>query len=71
MVIIQKGKGENKDNIFRKFSKIFFEENIVNDLRKRQFYKKPSLVRKEEEKERLANRRKFFKLPTKLFKTKK
>jgi len=59
MVVIQKGKGESKDNIFRKFSKIFFEENIVNDLRKRQFYKKPSLVRKEEEKERLANRKKI------------
>jgi len=68
MVVIQKGKGESKDNIFRKFSKIFFEENIVNDLRKRQFYKKPSLVRKEEEKERLANRKKSFKLPTKSFK---
>ena len=68
MVIIQKNKGENKDNIFRKFSKIFFEENIVNDLRKRQFYKKPSLVRKEEEKERLTNRKKSFKLVTKYFK---
>ena len=68
MVVVQKGKGESKDNIFRKFSKIFFEENIVNDLRKRQFYKKPSLVKKEEEKERLTNRKKFFKLPTKSFK---
>ena len=68
MVVIQKGKGESKDNIFRKFSKIFFEENIVNDLRKRQFYKKPSLVKKEEEKERLTNRKKSFKLPTKFFK---
>jgi len=68
MVIIQKIKGESKDNIFRKFSKIFFEENIVNDLRKRQFYKKPSLVRKEEEKERLTNRKKSFKLVTKYFK---
>jgi ribosomal protein S21 len=68
MVVIQKGKGESKDNIFRKFSKIFFEENIVNDLRKRQFYKKPSLVRREEEKERLANRKKSFKLTTKSFK---
>jgi len=68
MVIIQKGKGESKENVFRKFSKIFFEENIVNDLRKRQFYKKPSLIRKEEEKERLTNRKKIFKLPTKLLK---
>lgn len=56
MVVVTKKKGESKDSIFRKFTKIFIEENIVEDLRKKQFYKKPSLVRREEEKERIKAR---------------
>jgi small subunit ribosomal protein S21 len=52
MVIVLKKKGETKDSLFRKFTKAFIEENIVDDVRRRQFYKKPSLVRKEREKER-------------------
>lgn len=56
MVVITKKKGETKDSLFRKFSKIFLEEDIVNTLKKKQFYKKPSLVRKEEEKEKRKNR---------------
>lgn len=56
MVVISKKKGETKDALFRKFSKIFVEENVVDEIRKRQFYKKPSLVKKEKEKERLQRR---------------
>ncbi|MCS6956560.1 MAG: 30S ribosomal protein S21 [Patescibacteria group bacterium] len=56
MVVIVKKKGETKDSLFRKFSKIFVEEDIVNTLRKKQFYKKPSLIRKEKEKEKRKNR---------------
>lgn len=58
MVVIQRKKGESKDSMFRKFSRSFMEEDIVNDLRKRQFYKKPSLKRKDEEKERRQRRSK-------------
>lgn len=56
MVVITKKKGETKDALFRKFSRIFIDEDIVNTLKKKQFYKKPSLVRKEEEKERRKSR---------------
>lgn len=52
MVVVSKKKGENKDNMFRKFSKIFIEEDIINEVRNKLFYKKPSIVRKEKEKER-------------------
>ncbi len=52
MVVVTKKKGETKDTMFRKFSKIFVEENVVDEVRKRLYYKKPSLVRKEKEKER-------------------
>lgn len=56
MVVIIKKKGETKDSLFRKFAKTFLEEDIVNTLKKKQFYKKPSLVKKEEEKEKRKNR---------------
>lgn len=56
MVVITKKKGETKDSLFRKFSKTFIDEDIVITLKKKQFYKKPSLVRKEEEKEKRKNR---------------
>ncbi|MDH7476177.1 MAG: 30S ribosomal protein S21 [Microgenomates group bacterium] len=52
MVFITKKKGENKDTIFRKFTRSFIEEDIVTEVRNKLFYKKPSLVRKEKEKER-------------------
>lgn len=52
MVIVKRNRGESKDSMFRKFSKIFIEENIIDDVRDRLFYKKPSIVRKEKEKER-------------------
>jgi len=60
MVVITKRKGESKDSFFRKFTKAFIEEDIVTTLRKKQFYRKPSLVRKEEEKEKIKNRYKKF-----------
>ena len=56
MVVVSKRKGETKDSMFRKFSKTFFEENVVDEVRKRQYYKKPSLQKKEQEKERLKKR---------------
>lgn len=56
MVVVSKRKGETKDSMFRKFSKTFFEENVVDEVRKRQYYKKPSLKKKEAEKERMKKR---------------
>lgn len=62
MVVVTRKKGETKDSMFRKFSRAFMEENIVDELRKKQFYRKPSLKKKEEAKERIkmrAKRKKF------------
>ena len=63
MVYVSKKKGESKDTLFRKFTKIFIEENVIDEVRNKLFYKKPSLVRKEREKELLKIRRqpKFIK----------
>jgi len=52
MVYIIKKRGDTKEGLFRKFTKTFIDEDIVNEVRRKLFYKKPSLVRKEEEKER-------------------
>jgi len=62
MVVIQKRKGETKDSVFRKFSRMFLDENIVEDIKKKQYYKKPSLRKKDELKERIrmrARKRRF------------
>jgi ribosomal protein S21 len=56
MVIITRKKGESKDSMFRKFSRSFIEEDVITEVRKRLFYKKPSLQKKDEEKERLQRK---------------
>ncbi len=56
MVVVTKKRGETKDSMFRKFSKMYVEENLVDEVRKKLFYKKPSLVRKEKEKERMQKK---------------
>ncbi|KKQ01791.1 MAG: 30S ribosomal protein S21 [Candidatus Roizmanbacteria bacterium GW2011_GWA2_36_23] len=62
MVVVTKRKGETKDSIFRKFTRTFIEENIIDDVRKKQFYKKPSILRKEKEKHRFALKKPFKKV---------
>lgn len=52
MVVVNKKKGQTKEAMFRQFTRAFIDENIVEEIRSRMFYKKPSLVRKEKEKER-------------------
>jgi len=64
MVIVTKKKGESKDSMFRKFTRAFIDEDIINTVKKRQFYKKPSLVRQEEEKERIKNRHRKYRIPS-------
>ncbi len=56
MVVITKRKGETKDSMFRKFTRMFIQEDIVDEVRSRMYYKRPSQQRKEEEIERLKNR---------------
>ena len=60
MVLVIKRKGESKDSMFRKFTRAFIDEDIINTVKKKQFYKKPSLVRQEEEKERIKNRHRKY-----------
>lgn len=57
MAVVKAGPGDTTDSLIRKFSKKVVAEGILQDLKKREFYQKPSQVRKEEKKER--ERRKF------------
>jgi|GEM_PF-875834 len=63
MVFVTRKKGDSKETIFRKFTRSFIEEDILNEVKNRLFYKKPSLLKKEEAKERLKNRFKKRNLP--------
>ena len=60
MVVITKKQGESKDILLKKFSRMFVEENIVDEVRKKLFYKKPSLLKKEREKERMQKKPRIF-----------
>lgn len=58
MVYVKKGPGETTDSLIRKFSKKVLSEGILAELKKREFYKKPSLKRKlEREEARKAKKR--------------
>lgn len=58
MTVVKAGPGETTDSLIRKFSKKVRDEGILQDLKKREFYQKPSQKRKEEKKER--ERKKFI-----------
>jgi len=59
MIKVVAQPGESADSVIRKFSKKVFFEGILLDLKKKEFYQKPSERRKEkkEAKERKIGRR--------------
>lgn len=57
MVLVRKKKGESKDSAFRKFTRAFIEEEIVDEVRSRMHYVKPSQVRKEKEQMQRSKKR--------------
>ena len=56
MIVVLKRKGDSKDNLFRKFKKVFNEEDIIFDVNKKTFFKNPSLLKKEKKREKLKRR---------------
>lgn len=53
MIVVEKKKNETTDKLFRKFTKIFREEDIVFDVNRKVVYKNPALLKKEKKKEKL------------------
>lgn len=56
MIVVVKRKGETNDIFFKKFSRLFKGEDIVYEVNKKLFFKKPSLLKKEKMKERMKRR---------------
>lgn len=56
MIVVLKRKGDTKDNLFRKFKKIFIEEDLIFDVNKKIFFKNPSLLKKEKKREKMKRR---------------
>lgn len=50
MVVLTKKKGESKDNMFRKFTRLFVEDRVAQELKDREYYKRPSQINKEKKK---------------------
>lgn len=46
-IIVKAGPGESSDEVIRKFKKKVLQEQILTELKEKEFYKKPSLVKKE------------------------
>ncbi len=57
MVVVHRSRTESADSIWRKFGKINYEENLVDELRERKYYKKPSIIKKEMLKHRPSHKK--------------
>lgn len=55
-IVVKPRPGESPDSLARRFSKIVAEENIIQEIRRRERYEKPSQVRAQEE----AKKRRLF-----------
>ncbi len=49
MVVVKKMPGESDDSVIRKFSRIVFQQGILQEAKRHQFYLKPSLARKQKQ----------------------
>lgn len=47
MVFVKAKPGDTSDTLIRKFTRKVISEGLLQDLRKKEFYKKPAEVRKE------------------------
>ena len=59
MVVVTRKKGESTDKILRKFTKMFREEDIMFDFNKKTFFKKPSLLKKEKQREKARKEKRY------------
>ena len=46
MVFVKKSTGDSADTMIRKFSRKVMSEGIIKEMKKREFYLKPSLAKK-------------------------
>lgn len=46
MVFVKKQPGDSTDSLIKKFSRKVFVEGIIQEMKRREFYLKPSLAKK-------------------------
>lgn len=51
MVVVRKMPGDSDDSVIRKFSRKVMAEGILQEAKRREFYLKPSLARKQKKEE--------------------
>lgn len=59
MVVVKKMPGETDESLIRKFSRKVLTEGILQEAKRREFYLKPSLARKQK-KEEARRAKKFY-----------
>ena len=52
MTVVTKKKGDTNDKLFRKFSRLSGEDNIVFEVKRRMEFKRPLEIKKEKLRER-------------------
>ena len=57
--VVKAKPGESVDQVIKKFKKKVLQEDIIALIREREFYKKPSVIRKEKKAE-LRRRKKHY-----------
>ncbi len=58
MVKVVKRENESTEKLIKRFKKAVQEDGLTKELRKREYYRSPSIKRKEKEKEAERRRRK-------------
>jgi len=51
--------GESFDQALKRFSRMVQLSGIIDEVKDREYYKKPSLIKKERKKERVANIKRY------------
>jgi ribosomal protein S21 len=54
--VVRKKPGQSDDKLIADFRKKVLADEVILEIKKREFYKKPSIVKQEKIKERRANR---------------
>ncbi len=60
MVIVKKMPGDSDEAVIRKFTRKVISENIIQEVKRRQFRLKPSLAKKQKQEEARRARSKMF-----------
>ncbi len=50
-IIVKAKKDDRNEDLIRKFKKKVVQDQVLTEIKKREFYKKPSQIRKEKKKE--------------------